>query len=94
MSPYFHNFAEFIAMGGHGSYVWSTWLLTVVVIVALVFFSRSQRKATYRCCSRRANNSVISVRLRAVDTVDRIIVSIALISVMIDSSPSGIVHQK
>ena len=48
MSPYFHNFAEFIAMGGHGSYVWSTWLLTLLDIVALVFFSRSQRKATYR----------------------------------------------
>ena len=38
MSPYFHNVAEFIAMGGHGSYVWSTCLLTLLGIIALVFF--------------------------------------------------------
>ena len=48
MSPYFHNFAEFIAMGGHGSYVSSTWLLPLLRIVALVFFSRIQRTASYR----------------------------------------------
>ena len=48
MNPYFHSLAEFIAMGGHGNYVWSSWLITLLGILGLVFFSRSQRKAIYR----------------------------------------------
>lgn len=69
MSPYFHNFAEFIAMGGHGSYVWSTWLLTLLGIIALVFLVVVSVKPPTEISlpSRRANNSVISVRLRAAD---------------------------
>lgn len=48
MNPYFHSIAELIAMGGHGAYVWTSWLLTLLGGVALIFISRSQRKATYR----------------------------------------------
>lgn len=48
MNPYFHSIAELIAMGGHGTYVWTSWLLTLLGVVALIFISRSQRKATYR----------------------------------------------
>ena len=48
MNPYFHSFAEFIAMGGHGSFVWSSWLVTLLGIVALILLSRSQRRATYK----------------------------------------------
>lgn len=32
----FDSFADFIAMGGHGPFVWSVYALTVVVLVALV----------------------------------------------------------
>lgn len=48
MSPYFHSIAEFIVMGGHGNYVWASWLITLLGVMALVFFSRSQRKGAYQ----------------------------------------------
>lgn len=48
MSPYFHSIAEFIAMGGHGKYVWASWLITLLGVMALVLFSRSQRSSVYR----------------------------------------------
>lgn len=42
--PYFHSFADFLAMGEHGVYVWSSWGLTVAVVVGLILYSRQQRK--------------------------------------------------
>ena len=48
MNSYFHNISEFIAMGGHGSYVWTSWLITTLGIVTLIILSRNQRRATFR----------------------------------------------
>lgn len=33
MSPQFHSVAEFLAMGGHGPYVWSAYGVALVVLV-------------------------------------------------------------
>lgn len=45
MQPYFYNFADFIAMGDHGAFVWSCWAITVGVMIGFVIYSRRQRQA-------------------------------------------------
>ena len=44
MQPYFYSFQEFIAMGEHGPYVWSTWGITVLAILGFIFYTLSQRR--------------------------------------------------
>lgn len=44
----FNNVAEFIAMGGHGSYVWASYLLTFAFLIGIILYSRAQRGRTYR----------------------------------------------
>ncbi len=39
------SFADFVAMGGHGGYVWSAYGLAVAVIGGLILASRSALKA-------------------------------------------------
>ena len=34
---YFDNWSDVIEMGGHGAFVWSTYLITVLVLVYLVW---------------------------------------------------------
>lgn len=48
MTPYFQSFAEFIAMGKHGFYVWTCYGLTCIAIIGLIFYSRSQRHNIYK----------------------------------------------
>lgn len=36
MTPQFHSLGEFLAMGGHGPYVWSAYGVAVLVLVWLV----------------------------------------------------------
>lgn len=43
---YFETFADFLAMGTHGPYVWSAYGLTVLVVIAnLVAISRKRKQA-------------------------------------------------
>ncbi len=42
---YFHNLTEFILMGKHGIYVWSSWGIVFVVIIGLIIHSYQQRQA-------------------------------------------------
>ncbi len=39
------SFQEFIHMGGHGFYVWSSYLIVVVVFVGLFISVKMQRKS-------------------------------------------------
>lgn len=48
MQPYFYSFQEFLAMGEHGPYVWSTWGITVLTVAMLVFYSLNQRRRLIR----------------------------------------------
>ncbi len=45
MSPQFHGVAEFLAMGGHGPYVWSAYGVALVVLVWLVVQPLHRRAA-------------------------------------------------
>lgn len=44
MHPYFYSFQEFLAMGEHGPYVWSTWGITLLAMVGFIMYSLSQRR--------------------------------------------------
>ena len=44
MQPYFYSIQEFLAMGEHGPYVWTSWGITVLAVFSLVFYSLTQRR--------------------------------------------------
>lgn len=44
----FDSFAEFLAMGGHGLYVWLAYAATIVVVLANVLSLRLARKRFLR----------------------------------------------
>lgn len=48
MTPYFHSFAEFIAMGKHWAYVWASYGLSFACIIGIILYSRVQRQRLYR----------------------------------------------
>lgn len=41
----FNNFAQFIAMGKHGIFVWACWSLVCIVLFGLIIYSVKQRKS-------------------------------------------------
>ncbi|MGM0520782.1 MAG: heme exporter protein CcmD [Pseudomonadota bacterium] len=49
----FNSIAEFIAMGGHAPYVWSSWGLTLFLLVALVWHARFERRQLINSLKRR-----------------------------------------
>jgi heme exporter protein D len=44
----FDSFADFIAMGKHGVYVWSSYGLTFAIIVGLLWQARQQRQRFFQ----------------------------------------------
>ena len=49
----FDSFEAFMAMGGHGSYVWACYIVFFLLSIVLVLWSRQQRRAVFRGLARR-----------------------------------------
>ncbi|NIC05050.1 heme exporter protein CcmD [Billgrantia bachuensis] len=49
----FDTFREFLAMGGHATYVWSAWGLTAVLLLGAVLHARFERRQVLRQLRRR-----------------------------------------
>lgn len=48
MTPYFKDFASFLAMGGHGFYVWLCWAIVVGSVVLGIVLIRAERARTLK----------------------------------------------
>lgn len=48
----FESFSAFIAMEGHGPYVWTCYGVFFVLMIGLMFWSRRRRSATMEACRR------------------------------------------
>lgn len=46
MTPYFSDFASFLAMDGHGFYVWLCYGITFLAVLFGIFYARYERKRT------------------------------------------------
>jgi heme exporter protein D len=50
----FDSFDAFVAMGGHGPYVWACYFVFFALSLVLVLWSRAQRKAALQGVARRS----------------------------------------
>lgn len=46
MTPYFKAFGDFLAMGGHGFYVWLCYAMTFLAVIGLIIYAKNERKQT------------------------------------------------
>lgn len=53
----FNNFAEFLAMGGYAFYVWGSYGLTLIVLLANIIIPIWQRKQLLRSLSLKQQRS-------------------------------------
>jgi heme exporter protein D len=49
----FDTFSEFLAMGGHGPYVWSAWGVTALLLLAAVWHARVEQRQLFKGLKRR-----------------------------------------
>ncbi|HBM48570.1 MULTISPECIES: heme exporter protein CcmD [unclassified Marinobacter] len=74
----FDSFSAFIAMEGHGPYVWACYAVFVVLLGGLMIWSARRNRAVYDSCRRRLEQqqgSKDSVRPKAAATFTRVEVS-------------------
>ncbi|TDR54293.1 heme exporter protein D [Halomonas ventosae] len=53
----FDSLSAFLAMGGHGVYVWAAWGVTGLLLVGVVLHARAERRALLRDLRRRARRA-------------------------------------
>ena len=46
MTPYFKTFGDFLAMGGHGFYVWLCYAIAFLAVIGLIIYAKNERKQT------------------------------------------------
>lgn len=46
MTLYFKTFGDFLAMGGHGFYVWLCYAMTFLAVIGLIIYAKNERKQT------------------------------------------------
>ena len=49
----FDSFQDFLAMGGHASYVWASWGVTGALLIGIVLHARAERRRLLRVLQRR-----------------------------------------
>jgi len=49
----FDSLSAFLAMGGHGVYVWASWGITGLLLLGVVVHARAERRALLRSLRRR-----------------------------------------
>jgi len=49
----FDSLSAFLAMGGHGVYVWASWGVTGLLLLGVVLHARAERRALLRGLRRR-----------------------------------------
>lgn len=48
----FESFSAFLAMEGHGPYVWTCYAVFVILFAGTIFWSAKRHQATYQMCKR------------------------------------------
>jgi heme exporter protein D len=66
MSFAFGSVSEFLAMGHHGVYVWSAWLISVFTLLVLILQTRHARRQFYTRQARFMRQQ--HIRLQAIKT--------------------------
>lgn len=64
MTPYFKTFGDFLAMGGHGFYVWLCYAITFLAVLGLIIYAKNERKQTLNKLNRQHTQSRLTNKQR------------------------------
>ncbi|WP_294033657.1 heme exporter protein CcmD [uncultured Moraxella sp.] len=64
MTPYFKTFGDFLAMGGHGFYVWLCYAITFLAVFGLIIYAKNERKQTLQRLGRQHTQSRLTNKQR------------------------------